>query len=95
MSALAAPRAVLGAAELERFAAALASSTQRRRQHLRASAGSRSYELVWSDPHVNAWVISWAGDADTGFHDHDASSSGIVVLAGAVIEERLTLAGPP
>ena len=30
---------------------------------------------------------------DTGFHDHDHSSAAVTVLAGEVIEERLSLTG--
>jgi predicted metal-dependent enzyme (double-stranded beta helix superfamily) len=89
------PSGVLEAAELVGFAVALAGSPERWR-HLTCHAGdARTYETIWSDEHVNAWVIRWADDSDTGFHDHDVSAAGIVVLEGSVIEQRLALAGPP
>lgn len=90
------PAEVLGRAELLRFAAALAQTPQHwRHLLLRGDACARTYEAIWSSEHVNAWVICWAGDADTGFHDHDDSAAGIVVLEGRVVEERLALSGPP
>ena len=94
MSTLITPRRVLEPAALEQFAGRLAGSAACRR--LRASSGSsRSYELIWDDAYVNAWIIRWSDDADTGFHDHDGSGAGIVVLEGGVVEERLALTGPP
>jgi hypothetical protein len=95
VSALVAPRRVLEPAALETFAVRLASSSGCRRALLATSACSRSYELIWDDPYVNAWLIRWSDDADTGFHDHDGSGAGIVVLEGGVVEERLALAGAP
>ena len=38
---------------------------------------------------VNAWLICWSEDHDTGFHDHDASAAAITVMAGHVREDRL------
>lgn len=95
MSTLIAPRRVLEPAALEQFAARLARSAACRDALPASSAGTRSYRLVWTDSYVNAWIIRWSDDADTGFHDHDGSSAGIVVLEGAVVEERLALAAPP
>jgi hypothetical protein len=95
MSMPAAPTEVLDAAELVRFAAALAGSPEHWRGLVRDDGEARVYETIWSDEHVNAWVIRWPEHADTGFHDHDVSASGIVVVEGAVVEERLALTGPP
>jgi mannose-6-phosphate isomerase-like protein (cupin superfamily) len=95
MSALLTPRRVLDPAALERFAASLARSAMGRCDLRDVPGSARSYELIWADAHVNAWIIRWSDDADTGFHDHDGSSAGIVVLEGAVVEERLALDGPP
>ena len=36
-------------------------------------------------------MICWSEDQDTGFHDHDASAAGIVVIDGNVRDERLRL----
>ena len=34
---------------------------------------TRVYEQIWDDEDVNAWLICWSEDSDTGFHDHDDS----------------------
>jgi mannose-6-phosphate isomerase-like protein (cupin superfamily) len=44
---------------------------------------------------VNAWVICWSDDQDTGFHDHDDSAAAILVIEGHVREERLRLGATP
>jgi mannose-6-phosphate isomerase-like protein (cupin superfamily) len=81
--------------ELKRFATALAESPERW-SHLARDAGDvRVYEQIWDDEDVNAWVICWSEDADTGFHDHDESAAGIAVVSGTVREDRLTLTGTP
>ncbi len=79
---------------LERFAAGLA-ATPDRWQHLVRHDATRVYEQIWDDEDVNAWVICWSQDSDTGFHDHDDSAAGITVVAGSVREDRLTVGGPP
>ena len=83
------------AADLERFAAALAATPERWRHLVRHADDIRVYEQIWDDEDVNAWLICWSEDQDTGFHDHDESAAAITVVAGAVREDRLTLAGPP
>jgi len=93
MSAVIAPGELLDAACLERFAVALAAASGW--QLPERPVHERAYALIWADQHVNAWAIRWSDDADTGFHDHDGSAAGIVVVEGAVVEERLSLDGPP
>jgi quercetin dioxygenase-like cupin family protein len=78
-----------------RFVRELADSPAHWQGLVSPQSGVRVYETVWSDDHVNAWVICWPRGSDTGFHDHDNSAAAIVVLEGCVIEERLALAGPP
>jgi hypothetical protein len=90
-----APTASLSPDELVSFAISLASSRRRRGRLALAASGTRHYRSIWADERVNAWLIRWSGDSDTGFHDHDLSAAGIVVLDGIVIEERLALSGPP
>ena len=51
----------------------------------------RVYEQIWDDDDVNAWVICWSEDQDTGFHDHDNSAAAIAVISGQLREERLRL----
>jgi hypothetical protein len=96
MSGVNAPGKLLDGTALERFAAVLAASSQRWLEiEGSADEAARAYALIWADEHVNAWAIRWCDAADTGFHDHDGSAAGIVVLEGSVVEERLALTGPP
>jgi len=90
-----APLEVLEPPELLRFARALAGAPEHWRALARPDRCERVYEAIWSDEYVNAWLIRWSEDSDTGFHDHDLSAAGIVVLEGMLVEERLALAGPP
>jgi quercetin dioxygenase-like cupin family protein len=81
--------------ELKRFAADLAASPERWEHLVRHTGELRVYEQIWDDEDVNAWVICWSEDQDTGFHDHDESAAGISVVSGRVREDRLTVGGPP
>jgi hypothetical protein len=81
--------------ELERFAAELTAAPERWRHHVRPAGDVRVYEQIWDDEDVNAWVICWSEDADTGFHDHDESAAAIAVVSGRVREDRLCLGGAP
>jgi mannose-6-phosphate isomerase-like protein (cupin superfamily) len=80
---------------LERFAAGLAASPERWRHLVRHASDARVYEQIWDDEDVNAWVICWSEDQDTGFHDHDESSAAIAVISGQVQEDRLRLGDEP
>jgi quercetin dioxygenase-like cupin family protein len=62
---------------------------------VRHSDDIRVYELIWDDEDVNAWVICWTHDQDTGFHDHDESGAAVAVISGEVREDRLRLGGSP
>lgn len=55
----------------------------------------RHYAQLWRDDHIDVWVISWMNGHDTGFHDHDLSSGAVAVVEGELVEERLTIGGPP
>jgi mannose-6-phosphate isomerase-like protein (cupin superfamily) len=81
--------------ELALFATDLADSPERWGHLVHHSDDARVYEQIWDDDDVNAWVICWSEDQDTGFHDHDESAAGIAVIAGAVREERLRFSSPP
>jgi quercetin dioxygenase-like cupin family protein len=81
--------------ELERFTAALAGAPDRWAHLVRHAEDLRVYEQIWDDDDVNAWVICWSEDQDTGFHDHDDSAAAITVVSGRVREDRLTLGGQP
>jgi mannose-6-phosphate isomerase-like protein (cupin superfamily) len=81
--------------ELERFATGLARSPECWRHLVHHADNVRVYEQIWDDEDVNAWVICWSEDQDTGFHDHDESAAGIAVVSGRVREDRLTLGDAP
>ena len=71
-----------------------APSDRRYLAHVR-SFDARVYEQIWDDEHVNAWVICWSEDQDTGFHDHDLSAAAIAVISGEVREDRLRIGTTP
>ncbi|HWF74697.1 MAG TPA: cysteine dioxygenase family protein [Solirubrobacteraceae bacterium] len=81
--------------ELELFAAQLAATPERWHHLINHSSGMRVFEPIWSDEDVNAWVICWQEDNDTGWHDHDESSGAIAVISGRLREERLVLGAQP
>jgi quercetin dioxygenase-like cupin family protein len=84
----------IDAAALERFVCELVASPELWRDYVRHSDDVRVYEQIWEDEDVNAWVICWSEDQDTGFHDHDQSGAAIAVISGQVREDRLTVGGP-
>jgi hypothetical protein len=73
----------LAIAELKAFAADLAASPERWQHLVRHTGDVRVYEQIWDDEDVNAWVICWSEDQDTGFHDHDESAAAIAVVWAA------------
>ena len=81
--------------ELKQFTDGLAGRPELWRHLVRHSPDARVYEQIWDDERVNAWLICWSRDHDTGFHDHDSSAAAIAVLDGQIREERLRLAAPP
>jgi mannose-6-phosphate isomerase-like protein (cupin superfamily) len=81
--------------QLERFVGALAASPDHWRHLVRHACQERVYEQIWDDAVVNAWLICWEQDQDTGFHDHDQSAAAIAVISGTVREDRLTLGSSP
>jgi len=83
----------LDTAELKNFVERLAADREAWGDLVRFNTDERVYELIWDTPDVNAWLICWSEDQDTGFHDHDESAAAITVLHGAVREDRLRLAG--
>lgn len=85
----------LSLSELERFVTRLALTPERWRHLVRHSSDARVYEQVWDEKDLNAWVICWSEDQDTGFHDHDDSAAAIFVIEGLVREERLRLGAIP
>jgi mannose-6-phosphate isomerase-like protein (cupin superfamily) len=81
--------------QLERFARDLAAKPERWSDLVHHAENARVYSQIWDSEEVNAWLICWSMDQDTGFHDHDESAAGIAVISGHVREERLRLGAPP
>lgn len=81
--------------DLELFVAELAADRERWQPLIRHSREERVYEQILDEEDVNAWVICWSEDQDTGFHDHDQSAAAILVIEGRVREERLRLGAAP
>jgi mannose-6-phosphate isomerase-like protein (cupin superfamily) len=81
----------LSTEELEEFVAQLAASPEHWGHLVRHAGEVRVYEQIWDDDEVNAWVICWSEDQDTGFHDHDRSAAALAVVSGQVREERLRI----
>jgi predicted metal-dependent enzyme (double-stranded beta helix superfamily) len=90
MSAL----AFLTRAQLRAHVAALAADPEPWRDRVRHDPAQRIFERLHLDDQLEAWLICWMPGHDTGFHDHDLSSGAVVVVQGAVVEERLRVAGP-
>ena len=80
--------------QLERFVAELAATPERWQHLVRHGSDARVYEQIWDDHDVNAWLICWSEDQDTGFHDHDESAAAILVIEGHVREDRLRWGSP-
>ena len=82
-------------AQLRRFATSLATSGDLWGHLVQHRRDARLYEQIWDTDDVNAWLICWSEDQDTGFHDHDDSAAAIRVIEGQVREERLRLGAAP
>ncbi len=85
----------LSEAALQDFVERLAARPELWRNAVRHASDVRVYEEIWDDEDVNAWLICWSEDQDTGFHDHDDSAAAIVVIDGHVREDRMRLAAAP
>jgi mannose-6-phosphate isomerase-like protein (cupin superfamily) len=81
--------------ELTSFVEGLAAAPEVWREHVRHSHHGRVYQQIWDDELVNAWLICWSEDQDTGFHDHDRSEAAIRVIEGHIREDRLLLGADP
>ena len=88
------PGRVLAAGELVPYALELAEHPAWRAL-VRHDPASRTYQPLVMGEHVTAWLICWMPGHDTGFHDHDGTSGAVVVVEGAVREQRLRLAEEP
>jgi hypothetical protein len=78
-------------AELASLARDLAGRCDLWQPLVRHDPGARVYVQLHRDQHLDAWLICWMHDQDTGLHDHDVSSGAVTVIAGALAEECLVL----
>ena len=53
-----------------------------------------SQQLLLTDE-LEVWLIHWEAGHDTGYHDHERSGGTVMVVSGAVREDRLVAGGPP
>ena len=53
----------------------------------------RTFALLHRDEQSEVYVVCWMRDHDTGFHDHEECAAAILVLEGAIREERIALGG--
>ena len=80
--------------ELGRLAVALAERRDLWEPHVDLHATERTYACLHRDAHLDVWAIFWLPENDTGWHDHDTSSGAVQVVAGALEEHALLVAGP-
>ena len=85
----------LGPAALAELARELAGSPERWADLVAHRPERRCYERLWRTAVVEAWLICWMDDHDTGFHDHDVSAGAVAVVQGTLREERIALGGTP
>jgi hypothetical protein len=53
----------------------------------------RRYAQLYRDSHLDIWLICWASQQDTGFHDHDVSAGAVHIAAGELLEDRFEFNG--
>jgi predicted metal-dependent enzyme (double-stranded beta helix superfamily) len=86
---------VLGVEELHALAREVAAAPERWAPHVAHDPQRRTFHLLHDGEDATVWLLCWSPGHDTGFHDHDGSWGVATVVAGAVREDRLTLAGEP
>ena len=79
--------------ELRALVATLAAEPARWRQLVAFDDESRVYASLYRDAHVDVWLLCWAPEDDTGWHDHDISSGAVAVTDGELVENNLSIAG--
>jgi predicted metal-dependent enzyme (double-stranded beta helix superfamily) len=80
---------------LRRLVSRIAADASSWRSLVNLDTEHRHYAQLFRDDHLDVWVISWMNGHDTGFHDHDLSGGAVAIVEGELVEERLTVAGPP
>ncbi|MDQ6773143.1 MAG: cysteine dioxygenase family protein [Candidatus Dormibacteraeota bacterium] len=85
----------LEAAELRALVERLAAGPELWRGLTVAGAGTRHFECVYRDQHLDVWMIAWDRQSDTGWHDHDTSSGAVRVVRGRLQESTPRMGGDP
>jgi predicted metal-dependent enzyme (double-stranded beta helix superfamily) len=68
------------------IAAALAARPQLWRPFVRYDAESRYYARLASEPHYEAWLLTWLPGQGTDWHDHGGSAGAFTVVQGELTE---------
>jgi hypothetical protein len=84
---------VLGPGELCRLVADLAARADLWQPLIVCDRSRRRYRLLFEDPRLDVWVLSWMPGQATGFHDHGNSSVALTALRGTVREQQMAAAG--
>jgi hypothetical protein len=79
--------------ELRSLASYVAGRPELWGHHLAFDDDNRVYVSLHRDAHVDVWLLCWAPENDTGFHDHDISSGAVAVVTGALVEHNLAVGG--
>ena len=81
----------LATAELSVLARTLGARERLWRRHVVARTDQRAFVELASGPSFSSWLVCWMDGHDTGWHDHDGCAGALLVLEGAVHEERLRI----
>jgi hypothetical protein len=87
------PARTLDRRELQNLVDELAGRPELWRHHIAFSDTERHYVLLHRDDHVDAWLLCWTAENDTGWHDHDISSGAVRVVDGALEEHNPRIGG--
>jgi predicted metal-dependent enzyme (double-stranded beta helix superfamily) len=84
----------LAPGELRRLVEELAARTDLWQPLVISDRRRRRYRLLFEDPRLDVWVLSWMPGQKTGFHDHGASNVALTALQGTVLEQQMRLGAP-
>src|SRR5881392_1815575 len=84
----------LDRAELDELVATIAEQPRGWARHVAFDGEERVYASLHRDSHVDVWLLCWAPENDTGWHDHDISSGAVAVVAGELVENNLRVGSP-
>lgn len=85
----------LTTAELTALAQSYAADPPSWEPLVRVDTERRACHRLLDAPNATVWLLCWMPGQETGFHDHDGASGAVIVVHGAVTEERLRIGGSP